>query len=33
VRDAKIGTDKDIPHVTREIIAKYVTDLQLLALL
>ncbi len=33
VQDAKIGPDKDIPHVTREIIVKYVTDLQLLGLL
>ena len=33
VQDAKIGPDKDIPHVTPEIIIKYVTDLQLLGLL
>src|SRR6478735_1068910 len=33
VQDAKIGPDKDIPHVTREIIVKYITDLQLLGLL
>jgi fatty acid CoA ligase FadD9 len=33
VQDAKIGPDKDIPHVTREVIVKYVTDLQLLGLL
>ena len=33
VQDAKIGPDKDIPHVTPEIIVKYVTDLQLLGLL
>lgn len=33
VQDAKIGHDKDIPHVTREVIVKYVTDLQLLGLL
>ena len=33
VRDAKIGPDKDIPHVTPEIIVKYITDLQLLGLL
>lgn len=33
VQDAKIGPDKDIPHVTRDIIVKYVTDLQLLGLL
>ncbi|BBY42951.1 carboxylic acid reductase [Mycolicibacterium celeriflavum] len=32
VQDAKIGPDKDIPHVTREVIVKYVTDLQLLGL-
>jgi fatty acid CoA ligase FadD9 len=32
VQDAKIGPDKDIPHVTSEIIVKYVTDLQLLGL-
>lgn len=28
VQEAKIGADKDIPHVTREVIVKYVTDLQ-----
>ena len=33
VQDAKIGPDKDIPHVTPEVIVKYVTDLQLLGLL
>ena len=33
VQDAKIGPDKDIPHVTAEVIVKYVTDLQLLGLL
>jgi fatty acid CoA ligase FadD9 len=33
VQDAKIGPDKDIPHVTPAIIVKYVTDLQLLGLL
>jgi fatty acid CoA ligase FadD9 len=33
VRKAKIGPDKDIPHVTREMITKYITDLQLLGLL
>jgi fatty acid CoA ligase FadD9 len=33
VREAKIGPDKDIPHVTAPIIVKYVTDLQLLGLL
>jgi len=33
VQDAKIGPDKDIPHVTPQVIVKYVTDLQLLGLL
>jgi fatty acid CoA ligase FadD9 len=33
VQDAKIGPDKDIPHVTPAGIVKYVTDLQLLGLL
>ncbi len=33
VQDAKIGPDKDIPHVTRQIIVKYVTDLELLGIL
>ncbi|MFG1929930.1 oxidoreductase, partial [Mycobacterium sp. NPDC048908] len=33
VQEAKIGPDKDIPHVTREVIIKYITDLQLLGLL
>jgi fatty acid CoA ligase FadD9 len=33
VQEAKIGPDKDIPHVTREVIVKYITDLQLLGLL
>ncbi|MGE2721701.1 carboxylic acid reductase [Mycolicibacterium celeriflavum] len=33
VQDAKIGPDKDIPHITRDVIVKYVTDLQLLGLL
>ncbi|GAY13794.1 carboxylic acid reductase [Mycobacterium sp. shizuoka-1] len=33
VQEAKIGPDKDIPHVTPEVIVKYVTDLQLLGLL
>ena len=33
VQDAKIGPDKDIPHVSPPIIVKYVTDLQLLGLL
>ncbi|WP_237572036.1 carboxylic acid reductase [Mycolicibacterium lacusdiani] len=33
VQDAKIGPDKDIPHVSAEVIVKYVTDLELLGLL
>jgi fatty acid CoA ligase FadD9 len=33
VQDAKIGPDKDIPHVTASMIIKYITDLQLLGLL
>ncbi len=33
VQDAKIGPDKDIPHVSAQVIVKYVTDLQLLGLL
>jgi fatty acid CoA ligase FadD9 len=33
VQDAKIGQDKDIPHVTAPMIIKYITDLQLLGLL
>ncbi len=33
VQEAKIGPDKDIPHVSRDVIVKYVTDLQLLGLL
>jgi fatty acid CoA ligase FadD9 len=33
VQDAKIGPDKDIPHITAPIIIKYITDLQLLGLL
>jgi fatty acid CoA ligase FadD9 len=33
VQDAKIGPDKDIPHVAPAIIAKYVSDLGLLGLL
>ncbi|HET7741417.1 MAG TPA: thioester reductase domain-containing protein, partial [Mycobacterium sp.] len=33
VQDAKIGPDKDIPHVRREVIVKYATDLELLGLL
>ncbi|MFY2860933.1 carboxylic acid reductase [Mycobacterium sp. THU-M104] len=33
VQGAKIGPDKDIPHVTAPVIVKYATDLQLLGLL
>ncbi len=33
VQDAKIGPDKDIPHITPPIIAKYVSNLRLLRLL
>ena len=33
VQEAKVGPDKDIPHVTAELIIKYITDLQLLGLL
>ncbi|MCG5433139.1 thioester reductase domain-containing protein [Mycobacterium sp. MYCO198283] len=33
VQDAKIGPDKDIPHVTPAVIVKYATDLELLGLL
>ena len=33
VQDAKVGPDKDIPHITPQIIAKYVSDLRLLGLL
>ncbi|HEX7827896.1 MAG TPA: thioester reductase domain-containing protein, partial [Mycobacterium sp.] len=33
VQDAKLGPDKDIPHVTAPVIVKYITDLQLLGLL
>ncbi len=33
VQEAKIGVDKDIPHVTAPVIVKYITDLQLLGLL
>ncbi len=33
VQDAKIGPDKDIPHVTPQIIVKYATDLRRLGLL
>jgi fatty acid CoA ligase FadD9 len=33
VQDAKIGADKDIPHVSAPVIVKYITNLQLLDLL
>lgn len=33
VQDAKVGADKDIPHISPQIIAKYVSDLHLLDLL
>ena len=33
VQEAKIGPDKDIPHVSAPIIVKYATDLQVLGLL
>ena len=33
VQDAKIGPDKDIPHISAPIIVKYITNLQLLGLL
>ena len=33
VQEAKVGPDKDIPHVTAPIIVKYITNLQLLGLL
>jgi fatty acid CoA ligase FadD9 len=33
VQEAKIGPDKDIPHVSAPIIVKYVTNLRLLGLL
>ena len=33
VQDAKIGPDKDIPHITRDQIVKYATNLELLGLL
>ena len=33
VQDAKIGPDKDIPHVSASVIVKYVSDLRLLGLL
>lgn len=33
VQEAKIGPDKDIPHITPQMIAKYISDLKLLGLL
>ncbi|OBF64974.1 oxidoreductase [Mycobacterium sp. 852002-51971_SCH5477799-a] len=33
VQEAKIGPDKDIPHVSTPVIVKYITNLQLLGLL
>jgi fatty acid CoA ligase FadD9 len=33
VQDAKIGPDKDIPHISAPVIVKYITGLQLLGLL
>ncbi|TGD86574.1 NAD-dependent epimerase/dehydratase family protein [Mycolicibacterium sp. CH28] len=33
VQDAKIGPDKDIPHVSPQVVVKYATDLELLGLL
>jgi len=33
VQDAKVGPDKDVPHITPQIIAKYISDLRLLGLL
>jgi fatty acid CoA ligase FadD9 len=33
VQEAKIGPDKDIPHITAPVIVKYVTNLELLGLL
>jgi fatty acid CoA ligase FadD9 len=33
VQGARVGRDKDIPHVTPDVIVKYVTDLELLGLL
>jgi fatty acid CoA ligase FadD9 len=33
VQDAKIGPDKDIPHISASIIVKYITDLGKLGLL
>lgn len=33
VRAAKIGADQDVPHLTKDFIAKYVSDVQLLDVL
>jgi len=33
VQNAKIGADKDIPHISASVIVKYITDLELLGLL
>jgi fatty acid CoA ligase FadD9 len=33
VRDARVGPDSDIPRISRELVEKYVTDLQNLGLL
>jgi fatty acid CoA ligase FadD9 len=33
VQEAKIGPDKDIPHISPPVIVKYITDLQRLGLL
>lgn len=32
VQEPKIGPDKDIPHITPQVIVKYITNLQLLGL-
>jgi fatty acid CoA ligase FadD9 len=32
VRTAKVGPDKDIPHISAELIDKYATDLRQLGL-
>jgi fatty acid CoA ligase FadD9 len=31
--EAKIGLNKDVPHITTPVIVKYITDLQLLGML
>jgi len=33
VQKAKVGPDKDIPHVTLDVIVNYITDLEPLGLL